>query len=465
VRRSRWIAVAVLLLAVVQVLVTTTVAQGTSDGLTHLRITLTTSSDWASVGLQGAEVRVQGASNVTAGARHHAEATSWTLVPGSELAVLVVDVVVEVVDGNDPGLVVRKGRVGSATATIDVLNDVPSTRAATAVLETNDPTHNMLVAPLDPAALGVGGLHVGPVDDRRLTLAFYYPWFGDRAPSDPRIAPDKPVAPYSTSDAASVAGMVDQARGAGIDGFLVSWSGPRHSGPVDLLFDAVEARPGFAVAPLLELRELTRSTLLGGSQLDVGAAASATRGFYAQAPAGSLLEVDGRRVLAAFGMWDLSPQEWAAFRSQIADLDLFVVGDRRDPSYAVDGIYDYDPNQLSRAGLEARSEDAIDAARLRPVVDPSAMPLLWAASVSPGFDNRASQPLWHQRTTWRDGGRRYDMTWEVALQARPDWVLITSWNEWYEQTHVVPGTNTGGTALAQTRVWADRFGASAPPQG
>ena len=39
----------------------------------------------------------------------------------------------------------------------------------------------------------------------------------------------------------------------------------------------------------------------------------------------------------------------------------------------------------------------------------------------------------------------------------PEWVLITSWNEWYETTNVAPGTTTGTRALDQTRTWTRRF--------
>jgi len=36
----------------------------------------------------------------------------------------------------------------------------------------------------------------------------------------------------------------------------------------------------------------------------------------------------------------------------------------------------------------------------------------------------------------RQGGRRYDDTWAAALSGAPDWVVVTSWNEWFEGTSV-----------------------------
>lgn len=461
--RARPLAVTLVVLALLHALVLALPAQAEDGGLTRVRLTLTTTSDWAAVSLGELRVRAQEAATTSPGATLHAKAGEWTLVPADgEPAVALVDLVLEVAGDRDPLLGLRKGMVGAATVDVEVRNQAEPAPAAHAHLDTHDPSSNQLTQIIDAAALDPGGLHVEPVDPRRLTLAFYYPWFGADAPRDPRIGPDDPVAPYATDDPAAVSGMVDQAVRAGVDGFVVSWEGPRHAGPVELLLDAVAARDGFTVAPLLELRALSRTTLLGGSTFDPAAAAAATRDFLARVPPGSRLDVEGRPVLLAFGMWDLSPQQWAAYRAQLADLDPFVVGDRWDPRYPLDGLYEYDPNRYGADELAARTARAVELARLRPLVDPAVPQRLWAATVSPGFDTTASQPLWKARRTSRAEGWRYDMTWQVALREPPDWVLITSWNEWYEQTHVAPGTRTGSRALDQTARWTQHFTGSVP---
>lgn len=457
--RHRLLAVAATALVLLQALVLALPARATGEGLTRLRLTLTTTSDWASASLGDLRVRAQHVTASAPGAKLHAGAQEWTLVPaGGEPAVAVVDLVVEVASDRDPRLVLRKGMVGTATVDLEVRNAAEgAVPAVHAHLDTNHPDLNRLEQTVDAIALDAGGLVVDPVDPRRLTLAFYYPWFGADAPRDLRIGPDDPVVPYATDDPAAVSAMVDQAAGAGVDGFVVSWEGARHAGPVDLLVDAVADRPGFTLAPVLELRALSTRSLLGGSTFDPSVAAAATRDFLARVPAASRLEVDGRPVLLAFGMWDLSVEQWAAYRAQLADLDPFVVGDRWDPRYALDGLYEYDPNPYSADELGARTARAVELARLRPLVDPRTPARLWAATVSPGYDTTASQPLWKARRTSRAGGWRYDMTWQVALREPPDWVLITSWNEWYEQTHVAPGTRTGTQALEQTGRWTERF--------
>lgn len=458
-RATRSTTVVVALLLVVQVLVVAPRARAEGDGFTRLRLTLSTTSDWARASFEGIDIRVEETTSLTAGARHYAKESGWTVVPsvGSE-AVAVVDMVVAVPAGAEPLLTLRKGMVGTATVQVDVVNGPDPETVLEEHLTTNDPSLNERRVRLDPTDMGIGGLDVDPVDPRKLTLAFYYPWFGADAPSDPGVAPDDPVRPYATDDPGDVAGMVSQAHSVGVDGFVVSWSGDRHRNSVRLLFDAVAARSDFGVAPVIELRAFRDPNLLLGTRFSPAAAAAATHDFFDLAPPSSTLEVDGRRVAFVFGLWDLSPDEWQAYLAGIADLGLFVIGDRAAGSHPVQGTYDYDPNGLDRSELERRARVAVDQNRLRPIIDPSKPTRLWAATVSPGLDTRSSNLLrLGGRQTSRDGGARYDLTWDVALRAQPDWVLITSWNEWYEQTHVAPGSTTGRRALDQTARWTERF--------
>lgn len=455
----RLAAVVAALLLAIQVLVVPPAARAEGDGFTRLRLTLSTTSDWARASFEGIDIRVEETTSLTAGARHYAKESGWTVIPslGSD-AVAVVDMVVAVPDGAEPLLTLRKGMVGTATVQVDVVNGPDPETVLEEHLATNDPDLNERRVRLDPTAMGIGDLVVDPVDSRKLALAFYYPWFGADAPSDRSVSPDDPVRPYATDDPGDVAGMVGQARSVGVDGFVVSWSGGRHRNSVRLLFDAVATQPDFVVAPVIELRAFREPNLLLDTRFSPAAAAAATHDFFDLAPPSSTLEVDGRRVAFVFGLWDLSAGEWQAYLAAVADLGLFVVGDRATESHPVEGTYEYDPNGFDRPELERRARIAVDKNRLRPLIDPSEPTRLWAATVSPGLDTRSSKLLpVGGRWTSRDSGARYDLTWDVALGAQPDWVLITSWNEWYEQTHIAPGTTTGRRALDQTARWTARF--------
>ena len=79
-----------------------------------------------------------------------------------------------------------------------------------------------------------------PVDTQRLVLAAYYPWFG-MTYDNPQFA-DRPAEGRSTATPAGVLSMTQQARRAGIDGFIFSWQGEGFSGKrFDLALAAARA--------------------------------------------------------------------------------------------------------------------------------------------------------------------------------------------------------------------------------
>jgi hypothetical protein len=84
-------------------------------------------------------------------------------------------------------------------------------------------------------------------------------------------------------------------------------------------------------------------------------------------------------------------------------------------------------------------------------------PHLFAATVSPGYDDH-NVPSRHTPIVARgDAGEQYAATWEAAFSADPDWILITSWNEWFEGTFIQPDVAHGDLALRQTAGFARRF--------
>ena len=82
---------------------------------------------------------------------------------------------------------------------------------------------------------------------------------------------------------------------------------------------------------------------------------------------------------------------------------------------------------------------------------------LWVASVTPGFDDSklTERPVAH--VVDRSDGTVYDRQWSAAIDTVADWIVVTSWNEWYENTHIEAGEQYGRTYLDRTRVWATAF--------
>src|SRR5262249_18947288 len=60
----------------------------------------------------------------------------------------------------------------------------------------------------------------------------------------------------------------------------------------------------------------------------------------------------------------------------------------------------------------------------------------------------------------RQDGQIYRALWEEALKSKPDWVLITTFNEWYEATEIEPSVELGDKYLKITGEFAPGFMAS-----
>ena len=57
----------------------------------------------------------------------------------------------------------------------------------------------------------------------------------------------------------------------------------------------------------------------------------------------------------------------------------------------------------------------------------------------------------------RGFGGYYWTTFTGAIASRPDWIVITSFNEWLEGTQIEPSESYGDQFLNLTRAFVDRF--------
>jgi glycoprotein endo-alpha-1,2-mannosidase len=108
--------------------------------------------------------------------------------------------------------------------------------------------------------------------------------------------------------------------------------------------------------------------------------------------------------------------------------------------------------------------------------------LIWSPSVAPGYIDDRAVPGNTTPTVGRNNGATYDLQWNNALNPAtgglPDWVSVTSFNEWHEGSSIEPASSnppagngyqtyngayglTGVAAetayLDRTRYWANEF--------
>jgi hypothetical protein len=63
----------------------------------------------------------------------------------------------------------------------------------------------------------------------------------------------------------------------------------------------------------------------------------------------------------------------------------------------------------------------------------------------------------------REDGGYYERSWQGAISAAPDWIVINSFNEWYEGDYIEPSQAYGSRYLQLTSTWAAAFHNASPP--
>lgn len=434
---------------------TTTTAATPQSAVTTVRlhVRIATSSDWTKVLLSPGLVEATKVTSITPMAQLITGSRGWELRPLVGDGVLELDAVFD--DANKAasyGLEIQKGANGATTVTVQNTTGAAYT-AATATntrSSATDPTNSRTTSVSRNALFGSTSLSVPRADDRRLVLAFYYPWFGGYG--DPGLG-DRPLRPRSTTDPVGVRSMTDQARAAGIDGFIVSWSGNARDGAeYDLALGAAAATAG-VVAPYLETTEASKEARSTGRTT-----AQVVQSWLGEVTDRSanpaMLKAGGETVVFVWDTDLLTPQEWASIlaTARLTGRPLKLVTD--DTAAAYEGVswgtHRYTVNE-SLAALTASHRHETLHNHAPAVLDPGTTPRLYAATVSPGFDDTVLRGTTNRIVPRGLQGERYAGSWTAATSARPDWVLINSWNEWYEGTTIEPSLKYGDLALRQTK--------------
>jgi hypothetical protein len=292
----------------------------------------------------------------------------------------------------------------------------------------------------------------------RLVLAFYYPWYDQNTWNDPAV-PDHPVDRYRSTDDNVMARQIDQARGANIDAFVSAWYGPQvvnNQTETNLRALLVQSQPrSFSVGALVE----TAGPFFHSSD-DMRSALAYLLGTHAAKP--SYLRWNGKPVIF-FWAPDALPRPagqsavaaWQAIRAQVdPDHNSLWIADGFDMGLLTvfDGGYLYNIAWADDPGAPERQWSA----RVR------ASGRMWVGTVMPGWDDTRIAERGGRYRRDRQGGAWYASTWAGAASANPDLIVITSWNEFVENTHIEPSAQFGAQYLDLTRSLAAAWKVSAP---
>jgi hypothetical protein len=303
-----------------------------------------------------------------------------------------------------------------------------------------------------------GPLSISSVGVPRV-LAFYYPWYLHSTWVDDPLLTDHSPLRYSTDQQPDVNVEFAEARRAGLDGLVMSWVGVNR--PFRLMIEAAH-QTGMLVSTLLETdasregghkRNPIDPNIMQGWIADIVDMYGSDRSF---------LTLGGRPVLFVYLASLIDPPTWRTIMANIraSGRNPIIMAEATDAAWldGLDGEFLYAP-----AGIPSDRLPQFDLTQSLRVRTYHLLPRasnarrIWAATVSPGYDDRQiptrTYPLYRDRAN----GAYYDGQWQAALAARPDWVLVTSWNEWYENTHIETSELYGDMYIRRTAAWARRY--------
>ncbi len=438
--------------------------------IARLEVSITTTSAWTQVLLSPGRIAAQRVVSVPSDVKLTSLANGWVLnSPAGKLRTVTIRSVFEETAGAATiNVSVRKGYAGATIADIRntsyasfqaayVHNQLPKPSSGTP----GSNLYTSIVSKTRLAFFGPSDPLLTHVDARPLVLAAYYPWFGPGNYGGAKLA-DRPLDERDTMAYPGVLSMTQQARASGIDGFVVSWAGEEFSGwRFDLARQAAEATSGYVV-PYIEMVEAHAPGDTTG-KADPSIVLDWITDALQRASSPALLRSGDVPVMFVFQMWRLSPMGWSnvltALKNQGTPVKLVGDAALKSTYAAVEwGTHIYNPNFKSQAELTQYNRDTMLDARLLATADPTG-PHLTVATVSPGYNDTKANGTLNPIVPRGAAGERYVATWDAAIAGQPDWVLITSWNEWFEGTYIEPSVGHGGLALQQTAEQAARFAA------
>jgi len=318
-------------------------------------------------------------------------------------------------------------------------------------------------------------------------LAFYYPWYrtpfysgywwhwnGDGHDPEEFVEPGRrdiaaihyPASGvYDSLDSDTLARHVSDSLDAGIDGWIVSWWGQGDVGLATVLDHLEERGSSMKVAAYYEI-----VPGCGGQDylcMDVPSAqkirAVTDDLLYILDNFGdhpNYLKVGGRPVVFVYTRAIAQAYfQWETIISDVrAVCSFYISGDANLTvtdfiiPRGFDQVHFYNPTwQIAYLGF-----DTLDYCGFVERVRARGFDV--ALTVIPGYDDSAlveSRP--NPIIIDRQDGELYQALWDISISCKPDWVLVTSFNEWHEGTEVEPSLEFGDQYIELTSANSKRF--------
>lgn len=300
-------------------------------------------------------------------------------------------------------------------------------------------------------------------------MAFYYPWYGISGNGEARhwgkIAAEQKdieasrnyplLGAYNSHEQETVEQHCKWASEAGIDTFIVSWwgHGSYEDNSMSLILDICQ-KFGMTACIYYEIVPNPKTPQTAANDI------LRILDRYAAHP--SHLKVNGKPVVFVYSraLGDISLYGWYQTKQIINEKykdGVVLIGDRMSYASACvfDGIHTYN----TCGQLDGKSVEQIAAWCKTQYVKWDSLThrnnRISTLTVIPGYDDTKIQKPGLKIE--RMDGQSYQVQWQNAIVASPDWILITSFNEWHEGSEIEPSAEYEDYYLKLTQQYAKKF--------
>jgi hypothetical protein len=356
-----------------------------------------------------------------------------------------------------------KGYIGTVTADFYNYNGTSRLYISSA---SNSSIHAKTVKTADSEILNFGPLMTWPPkkDYPRWVMTFYYPWYGLQDWNEPTLK-DWPLSPYSSDQIGIIAQHIQWAASNGIDVFISSWWGKNHYTDKNLL-KILNTAKGSSIKITVYFETVGLSEK---NQNYVVVQLKYVLNKYSGHP--RFLKYKGKPVIFLYAVTEVAKnpgktplQSWKSIIKKVekqTGIDAVWIGDSLNIAFleVFDGLHSYAPQGYHEELDEIIPVKSMSVQSYHLLNDTPASKI-WASPVFPGYDDRLLKKYGYRESSLyvpRKDGKTYRESLKVALDSYPDWITITSFNEWWEHTHIEPSKKYGLTYLNITKNYAVKF--------
>ncbi len=285
----------------------------------------------------------------------------------------------------------------------------------------------------------------GPIPPQ--VLAFYYPWYGSGDFWPDSCAETPLLGNYTSSNQSVISTHLQWAKDANITGFICSWWGPGEN--TDNNFAKLLATA--ATFPECRINLSVYYETYGRPEQQIKDEFQYLIETYGTHPC--FLNINGVPVIFVYNAGSVQIPVWARVFQYLesAGLHAYFIADTMDPNYfwLFSGVHTYNPVMLLLQNIDLAGiyRSGVHLA--------NQYQLLHCATVMAGYDDRKIRNPGMYLP--RNSGTTYEATWQAAVASGTDWVLITTFNEWWEGTAIEPSVNYSHSYLDLTQQFASVF--------